>query len=295
MIKYLERPIFEHDLPVMYYRHEGRVLTAPHWHQEIELIYVQEGILNLGVEEHVFTLEKGDIYIVNSGISHYFLSSPGSVRLVVQIDPTFFTHETSASDLVKHLNLIEPYSIHWDQTIREQIYHFIATIGYEIGSKDIAYRFRIQELLYGFYVKTFRNFPLKQSGSDILAPSIKNQDVLDKLNRVYRYIETHYDHDISLERVSDHIGYNSYYFTRFFKKHTGQTFVEFLNEFRVNRAKWYLVTTDWSISEVAFESGFQSVKTFHSVFRKHVMDSPLQYRKIIQDRVEESAIKRSEL
>ncbi|MNT81682.1 HTH-type transcriptional regulator YesS [compost metagenome] len=74
------------------------------------------------------------------------------------------------------------------------------------------------------------------------------------------------------------MGFSPYYFTKFFKKNTGMTFVTFLNEYRLNKAKWILLNENHSVTEVSEEAGFSSVKTFHHFFKEATGTSPLKYR-----------------
>ncbi|HAX72476.1 MAG TPA: AraC family transcriptional regulator, partial [Firmicutes bacterium] len=65
----------------------------------------------------------------------------------------------------------------------------------------------------------------------------------------------------------------------FFKRNTGMTFVTFLNYYRINKARWLLMNENLPVSEVAFEAGFQSTKTFYRLFKQETQMSPLQYQK----------------
>ncbi|MNP36419.1 HTH-type transcriptional regulator YesS [compost metagenome] len=77
------------------------------------------------------------------------------------------------------------------------------------------------------------------------------------------------------------MGFSPYYFTKLFKKNTGMTFIAFLNEYRLNKAKWILINEDLPMSAVAEAAGFGSVKTFHHFFKEATGISPLKYHKTI--------------
>lgn len=87
--------------------------------------------------------------------------------------------------------------------------------------------------------------------------------MMERLERIFIYIEQHYQEQITLNEVAGHMGFSPYYFTKLFKKHTGMTFIAFLNEYRLNKAKWILLNEDLPMSAVAEAAGFGSVKTFH--------------------------------
>lgn len=99
--------------------------------------------------------------------------------------------------------------------------------------------------------------------------------------KFFSYVEANYQNPITLQEVADEIGFSSYYFTKFFKRNAGMTFVTFLNDYRLNKAKWILLNEEIPIIEVAEKVGFSSVKTFHHTFKRAMGMAPLKYRKTI--------------
>lgn len=111
--------------------------------------------------------------------------------------------------------------------------------------------------------------------------SLQNQEVIDKMDQIFTFIEERYGEPIQLEDIADVAGFTPHYFTRFFKRNTGVTFVQFLTEYRINMAKSILGTEELPMIEVAEKAGFNSVKTFHHVFKENVGISPKKYQKLI--------------
>lgn len=100
-------------------------------------------------------------------------------------------------------------------------------------------------------------------------------------NRVIRkalnYIEDHYHEDISLESVSEVIFLNKNYFSELFKKETGKSFVQYLTEYRLEKAKLLLSIDGLKGSEVADMTGFQNDSYFITVFKKYEGCTPKEY------------------
>ena len=67
-------------------------------------------------------------------------------------------------------------------------------------------------------------------------------------------------------------------FCRFFKKRTGKSFVEYLNEIRISAACSYLLDTDWPVSEIAYNCGYKTVSNFNKLFKTITGLSPKAYR-----------------
>jgi len=103
---------------------------------------------------------------------------------------------------------------------------------------------------------------------------------LQKLDKVFQYVDKYYQTNIDLESISKVAGFSKYYFTRFFKENTGVTFIDYLNNFRITKAEWHLMEEKDSITEVAYKAGFNSVKTFNRVFKKSKGCAPMEYRRV---------------
>ncbi len=95
-----------------------------------------------------------------------------------------------------------------------------------------------------------------------------------------QYINDHYNQNLTLENVSDHIGFNPTYFSVFFKKETGKNFSEYLTELRIKNAKLYLISTDMDIADIAEEVGYNDLKYFSKLFKRLTGINPSEYRKL---------------
>ncbi len=95
-----------------------------------------------------------------------------------------------------------------------------------------------------------------------------------------QYINDNYNQNLTLENVSDHIGFNPTYFSVFFKKETGKNFSEYLTELRIKNAKLYLISTDMDVADVAEEVGYNDLKYFSKLFKKLTGINPSEYRKL---------------
>lgn len=93
-----------------------------------------------------------------------------------------------------------------------------------------------------------------------------------------KYIQEHYTEDIRLEDVSSQVYVTPNYFSRVFKEETGQHFTEWLNKYRVDKAKVLLKDVGVKIYEVAERVGYNDYKYFTHVFKKYTGLTPKEYR-----------------
>ena len=95
-----------------------------------------------------------------------------------------------------------------------------------------------------------------------------------------RYIQQHYQEALRLEDVSSAVGFNATYFSALFKKETGQNFMDYLTELRVNKSKELLCRDDLSVQDVAELVGYRDLKYFSRLFKKITGVSPSDYKKL---------------
>ena len=110
---------------------------------------------------------------------------------------------------------------------------------------------------------------------------IKTSRYLDRLDLIIKYINNHYSECISLENISSQAGLNAEYFSRFFKKYMGTTYLKYLNSIRLEHFYIDLTNTDYSISELIERNGFTNYKVFMKLFRDAYGTTPNEIRKQI--------------
>ena len=138
---YLEMPRLRKELPFRSLSNEGEILTTPHWHKEIEILLIKEGVVNLAVNDKPMQLSEGEILIVNGGDIHYILPSPGSERLVYQFDISLFNDlillDEDEESLSSLLSNIKKCSREWEASTKENISKLLTELYIEEGKKKV--------------------------------------------------------------------------------------------------------------------------------------------------------------
>ena len=99
------------------------------------------------------------------------------------------------------------------------------------------------------------------------------------MSRAIGKIKEHFAEKISIEGISEELGVSASYLSRKFKEVTEQTFLDFLNKYRVQQAVAMLNTRQYRISEISEATGFTDYKHFCSVFKKYTLKSPTKFIK----------------
>ncbi|HKL80365.1 MAG TPA: AraC family transcriptional regulator, partial [Mobilitalea sp.] len=98
------------------------------------------------------------------------------------------------------------------------------------------------------------------------------------INKSKAYIEENYHRDISLDDVSRYADISPYYFSKLFKEETGENFIEYLTNIRIEQAKKLLQNRDMSIKIICADTGYSDPNYFSRIFKKQVGVTPTEYR-----------------
>lgn len=108
----------------------------------------------------------------------------------------------------------------------------------------------------------------------------------DRMSRVYEFVMVQFQHDIKQEEVAAMINMTSSSFSRYFKTRMNKSFSDFLSEVRISHACKLLPTENLNISEVSYESGFNTLSNFNRQFKERMGMTPKSYKKDFQTRFE---------
>jgi AraC-like DNA-binding protein len=96
--------------------------------------------------------------------------------------------------------------------------------------------------------------------------------------RIVDHLSAHSDQDVRLQNMAEIACMEKTAFSRSFKRKTGLTVHEFVQAFRISKAAEKMMSSDYSITEIALEVGFGSLATFERTFKKIVGATPSTYR-----------------
>ena len=99
-----------------------------------------------------------------------------------------------------------------------------------------------------------------------------------KIDIVFGHVSKNFKQSIPLDEIAGKVSMTVPAFCRYFKKVTGKTFTQFVNEFRIVHATKLLAENPTSITDICFESGFNNFSHFNKLFKKFTGKSPLKYR-----------------
>lgn len=280
-----QQNILDNDFPFKLFFTE-QIQFPPHWHEAIEIVYVMDGKLKVGINNNVYYLEKRDILIIGTCDVHYYMPQKYySKAVIIQFEQNVYSSISgNINDIIttqklfnstKHIKSIDDTEIHAQMELQ------ITKLIEEYNQKLDGYKLALKARLYDLFTILLRKLPIEDCVQNDKEKQISK---LKRLEKIYQYVEKNYGNDISLKEAANNVNLSEFHFSHFFKKTTGMSFKQFLSSFRIKKAEWLLINSNDSITEIAFKSGFNSVKTFNRVFKKFKGCSPTDYKKAISEK-----------
>ena len=252
--------------------------SAPHLHRAIEFVYVTEGSLAIGVGQNLYAMEKGDFAVVfPEMVHHYQVFSEGDNRAIyILASPNLAqAYQTEISTLSPKEPVIIKKKVHKDIVYAVKAICSEFAMGQE--SQDIAELTKNENSLALSYIHIImaRALPMLQlvpkteiGGTDLIYKSVS-------------YISAHFSENVTLTSMAHDLGISQFTLSRLFSKTFHRNFNQYLNEVRLDYAQTMLNYTDKTITEICYDSGFESQRTFNRCFSSKYHVSPREYRKNI--------------
>ena len=260
-------PIVLYHLP-----NEQYSLHAPfHWQDDVEILIITSGTVELTLKGEVFPLHCGDIVCINPGELHSFHATTpnaGCDIFIFPLEHLLFSHEDH--DQKRFLRPLTEGQLGFPLHINKESTALILQAVKLQKELPTAYELQTKALLLQWIVK------LAQENSFVPMQPSKQSDVCKE---ILTYISQHYAEPLTVSEVASAVGISPTYFSAFFTEHFSQHFVEYLRSIRIEQACALLLDTTLSVTEIALGVGFSSGSHFINHFRHTMGMTPLAYRK----------------
>ena len=224
------------------------------------LFYVRSGNCTIDFNGQIYQVHEGQIVFLNCYLPHGYKTTDG----------------------------YEALWLHFDGTLASTYYDMIIGIGSPVIDIRDTYQFtkNLQKLYETFRDKKpykealFNNWIVNILTELLVSKDTDRTDTIstDLSDELINYMNEHLSEELTLEMLAAKVSLSPFYFTRLFKKETGFTPHEYVITARINAAKYLLKTTDHSIKEICFQTGFQNESSFCTTFKKRTGNTPTAYR-----------------
>jgi len=242
-----------------------------HWHKRMEMVYMTNGKCVLEISNNKYIMKKGDVAFIQSGEVHLLSSSEedDAVAYICTFNPSVLQH--IKAEIVPINNYIS-MDLMKKAGIDKEIEKYFEEAFFEITNKDIMSDNIILSDLIRLYSIFARNF---QKEEGFLG---KNNFSYAAFRDAVEYISENYTDDITLNTLAEKMNYCSSYISTMFVTYTGVNFKTYLDTIRIKHAADMLKNSDDKIADIAFECGFNNLKTFNNTFKRITHKLPSEFR-----------------
>ena len=248
-----------------------------HYHPELELTYILTSHGMRYVGNNMENFFDDDLVLLGSNLPHCWINSTEEQQtascIVVYLKEEFIDKtwmQSAEFESIRQLLELSMKGIKFDkETALKVKERFLKLTKLPPLDKLLLLIEILQEL-----AKTDKYHLLCEQGFSYDLNYTRNE----RINIVYKYIQTNYQKKISLADIAEQVNMGEESFSRFFSKTMKKSFFEFLNEYKINRACKLLIETDKQVSEICYASGFESIPFFYRQFKKFKNCQPKNYR-----------------
>ena len=248
-----------------------------HYHPEYELTLIVNGKGSRLIGDSHAYFESGDLVLIGPSLPHTWVSN-GAIKgkceaIVIQFSVDFiqrFAGLYELSDINKLLSAAK-LGISINDENSDKIKEFIKCLPSKNNIEKITDLIKILDELSRMK---------KTSLASTFFQPIKGTENEKRINHICQFIQKHATEKLTIHKVALLVHLSPSAFCKFFKRVTGKTFSDYVNDVRIANVCSDLLATDKQIAEIAYHNGFETLTYFNRIFFKKKNISPSSYRKI---------------
>ena len=261
---------FPFSLGVDLYRTPYNLSKEQNWHEniEIQLCTCGEGTVLLDGKEYLF--EKDDILVVNSNVLHYTRTSSNLTYTCLIVSTDWCRQMHIHYDTLLFSPCVQ------NKKINQLMGDLVCVYNDSNDPLQIA---RSNHILLQIMIELIDNHASSRS-------FIRERgDHFDIVKSTVTFIHQNHNRKMTLKEISENVSFDKYALCKEFKKYTGSTIFEYINQYRAQKAL-DLLLAGHTVSESAFLCGFENLSFFTKTFKKYIGKMPSEY-KIRQEGISE--------
>ncbi|QHI72550.1 AraC family transcriptional regulator [Aminipila terrae] len=277
-----EKSYFREELPI-------NVITAHieeypiHFHDDLEVVYVLEGSVNLKNGYYNYLLKQGDIFILNDREIHSFTKT-GEDNMVMMLQMNLSYFSNYYGNLKNNFFVTD---MHDDDESLDVLRNILGRIMMEVIEKGYGYEHKVIESTHNLLACLLSDFQyfVMEDGKFINETKNKANKVLaGRLRRITDYMYENYTRKLTLNEIADREHLSIYYLSHVIKEATGLSFQDLLSFIRVEESEKLLLGTNKKIGAISEEMGFSAVRYYIKHFKTWFNMHPQEYRKKFADK-----------
>ena len=259
----------------LYMKAAGKEVSC-HMHEHCQLVKCYEGRVSYWIRGEEVKLENGEILVINPGVPHSWIAMEPSTCLRLGFYPETLEFNSYSRPYIPYIRQIYGERYPYIRVKAVDVCYLNASNAIDrirdaAGKKGLFYDAYIHNQIVECSVALIENMLGEEYYHH---PSAENR----LLERIMQYIDDHIMQEISMDGIAGEIGFNSSYFSDYFKRKTGITFKKYINNRRIELAAGYLRNTQLPVTDIVFLCGFGSMSAFYHNFSQQYGISPVCFR-----------------
>lgn len=247
---------------------------ALHSHEAFEVCICVQNTYVVQANNTRRVLKEGDILIIPPNMLHEYINDSYGIRFIYLIEMNNF-YKSQDYKTIEPL-LFDTFLINNETCpdIYDNVYKLFMDMNSVYFTNTNFWETTIYIKMYQVFVEI-----AKHAENAVKKETLNSSQSISRINALLKYIDINYTEEISTEYAAEFTGFSKYHFLRLFKIQTGYTFHDYLTLKRINVAE-DLLMTDMPITDIAFQSGFNTLPSFCRAFKKYTTYSPSDYKKL---------------
>lgn len=247
---------------------------AWHYHPELEICFTLKSEGRRFVGNQIEDYAVGDLVMFGSNLPHGFTTDVYCSQIVIQMTEDFLGHHFLNTPETRSIKVLFKYSgqglSFWGETSKRSRKLMKKMLKTE-GLTKLRYLLELLQILA-------ESDEVDAICSREYAMDFNPED-LGRIKLVYQHVMENFKEPVSIPKLASQLNISEPAFYKFIKKHTKKTFTQIINEFRINYAGKLLMSTEMSIAEVCFASGYNNVSYFNRKFKQLMTVTPESFRR----------------
>lgn len=228
------------------------------------ILHLLSGRVRVSLTDNSYTMQNQDILICGNNDIQLESTDKDTYLLVYQLSNQLLNSYSGSSPITFETKMVNHREAA-GQKLNVQLNKIISYIRQEKGQLD----FRLVALSFEALQTMIDSFSVSRTIN-------KHPD--NRIFDVLLYIENHYSSVITLDEIASQFGFSAAYFSRYFKKHTGSNFLDYLTDYRLEKAAKTIIRSYAKISEIAAQEGFSNINSFNKKFKERYGCTPKEFR-----------------
>ncbi len=246
---------------------------AWHFHPEIEICFTTESNGRRFVGNQISDYHEKDLVMFGSNLPHGFTTEEYSSQIVIQMNYDFLGEIFINSPELRPIKKLFSHAkrgLEFKGKTKKKSIKIIDKLIKKEGSFQLLH---LLELLHLFA----KSNDMKEICSEEYALDFEVEQ-FGRIKIVYDHIMDNFKNEVIIKEVADKLNISEAAFYKFIKKQTKKTYTQIINEFRINHASKLLMTSDKTIAQICFESGYNNLSYFNRKFKEIMHKTPHSFR-----------------